>query len=37
VVWVEKRMNENNMIELWSLAFEHESRDNDCHEYLCTR
>jgi hypothetical protein len=34
VVWVERWMNENNVIELWLLALEHESCDNDCYEYL---
>jgi len=30
VVWVKRWMNENNVIELWLLALEHESCDNDC-------
>jgi hypothetical protein len=37
VVWAERWMNENNVIELWLLALEHESCDNDCYEYLYTR
>jgi hypothetical protein len=34
VVCVERRMIENNVIELWLLVFEYESCDNDCYEYL---
>jgi hypothetical protein len=34
VVWVERWMNDNNVIELWLLAFEYESCDNGYYEYL---
>jgi hypothetical protein len=37
VVCVERWMIENNVIELWLLAIEYESCDNDCYEYLYTR
>jgi hypothetical protein len=37
VVCVERKMNENNVIELWLLALEYESCDNDCYEYLYSR
>jgi hypothetical protein len=36
VVWVERWMIENNVIELCLLALEYESCDNDCYEYLYT-
>lgn len=34
MVWVERLMNENNVIELWFLAFEYESCVDDYYGYL---
>jgi hypothetical protein len=37
VVCVERKMNENNVIELWLLALEYEFCDNGCYEYFVYR
>jgi hypothetical protein len=34
LVYVERWMIENNVIELWLLALEYKFCDNDCYEYF---